>query len=166
MNATVTTTSDEDDRTTPFGLFNFAHSYWRSAAALRTIKVQATHPDDPAWFLFCHAIELFLKAFMRAQGTSVKELRDKYGHNVVKLAKAAEKAGLHFDDEDRDVITLMDRMGILTLRYIRTGAFTRPTLEALDRTCKSFHRSTADLLRSQGHKVRIYPMKPAARGKR
>lgn len=166
MKGAATATSDEDDRTTPFGLFNFAHSYWRSAAALRKIKVQATHPDDPAWFLYCHAVELFLKAFLRAHGASVKELRDKYGHNVVKLAAAAEKAGLHFDDEDRDVITLMDQMGILTLRYIRTGAFTRPTLEALDRTCKSFHQSTADLLRSQGHKVRIYPMKANVGGKR
>jgi len=34
--------SDEDARTTAFGLFNFAHSYWRSAAALQTLKVKAT----------------------------------------------------------------------------------------------------------------------------
>jgi hypothetical protein len=149
---------DEDDRTTGFGLFNFAHSYWRSAAVLQTFKVKATHPHDPIWFLYCHAVELFLKAFLRAHGASVKELRNKYGHNIFRLAEAAEKAGLHFDDEDREVTTLMDQMGT-TLRYIRKGGFSRPTLEALDRTCKSFHESVADLLKSQGQNVRYYPEK-------
>jgi hypothetical protein len=120
--------------------------------------VKATHPRDPIWFLYCHAVELYLKAFLRAHGATVKELRDKYGHQVVSLAKSAEEAGLHIDDENRDVITLMDRMGILTLRYIRRGAFKRPTHEALDRTCKSFHMSVAEVLMAQGHKLRSFPM--------
>jgi hypothetical protein len=29
----------------------------------------------------------------------------------------------------------------LTIRYIKTGPFRRPTLEALNRTSKSFHQS-------------------------
>ncbi|WP_119418072.1 hypothetical protein [Desertibaculum subflavum] len=150
--------SDEDDRTTAFGLFNFAHSYWQSAVALKKADVSATHSDEPVTFLYCHAVELYLKAFLRAAGLSVKELRDKYGHNVVKLADAAREDGLEFQDEDSAVIELIAQMGPVTLRYLRTGYFRRPALEALNRTCRSFHESVARLLVEQGHKIR--PLTP------
>ena len=51
-------------------------------------------------------------------------------------------------------------MGTLgtTLRYIlEQAAFTRPRLDALERTCDGFYGATARLLISQGHKVRKYP---------
>lgn len=145
----------DDEKTTAYGLYCFAHSYWRSAAALRKIDVKATHPDDPVWYLYCHAVELFLKAYLRAKGVSVKALRDKYRHKVSALAEAAEQYGLPFDDEDREVTGIIDQLGT-TLRYIQRGPFTRPSLGALDRTCNSFHRSTRDLLQAQGHRVRRY----------
>lgn len=146
---------NEDDRTTAFGLFNFAHSYWKSATALRESEVKATHAHDVVWYLYCHAVELLLKAYLRAKGATVGDLRLKYGHKVSKLAKAAESQGLLFDDEDHDVVLLVDRVGT-TLRYLQTGPFTRPHFDALERTCKSFHRSVAEELIKQGHKLRNY----------
>ena len=146
---------DEDDRTTAFGLLNFAHPYWKSAATLRKVDVKATHAQDPIWYLYCHAVELFLKAYLRAKGATAKDLRTKYGHKVSTLARDAENGGLLFDDEDREVVAVMDRLGT-TLRYLQTGPFTRPTLEALERTCKSFHQSVAEELLKQGHKLRYY----------
>jgi hypothetical protein len=98
--------SNEDDRTTAFGLFNYAHTYWQSAVILRKTRVKATHPDDPPWYLYSHAVELFLKAFMRAKGMSPRDLKQKYGHKLVPLGEAAEKNGLLVDDEVRDVLTL------------------------------------------------------------
>jgi hypothetical protein len=147
---------DEDERTTAFGLFNFAHSYWRAAAALEKVEVKASHPDDPLWFLYCHAVELFLKAFLRTHGASARELRLRYGHSVRRLAKASEKVGLQLSDEQREVIRCMSTLGT-SLRYIRIGSFTRPRLDALARTCKSFYDATARLLSSKGHKIRLYP---------
>lgn len=147
--------NEDEDRTTAFGLFNFAHSYWKSASALTKAKVRATHAHDPIWYLYTHAVELFLKAYLRAKGATEDDLRKKYGHKVSTLAADAEKDGLHFDDEDREVVGLMDQLGT-TLRYIRRGPWTRPSLEALERTCRSFHQSVAEELLKQGHKIRYY----------
>jgi hypothetical protein len=150
---------NDDERTTAYGLYCFGHSYWRSAAALRKIDVRATHPDDPVWFLYCHAVELFLKAYLRAEGASVNDLRRRYGHGIVRLAKIAEEKGLHFDDEDHQVVTAIEQMGITTVRYIRRGPFTRPSLGGLDRTCKSFHQSIRYLLKTKGHRIRRYALR-------
>ena len=57
-----------EERTPPIGLFNYARSYWRSAEQLRASKPDVTHPDAPISFLFYHAIELYLKAFLRSAG--------------------------------------------------------------------------------------------------
>jgi hypothetical protein len=50
--------------------------------ALQKAQVKATHPDDPICFLYFHAVELYLKSFLRAHGASVEELRTKYGHRL------------------------------------------------------------------------------------
>jgi len=93
-----------ETQTTARGLFHLAHSYWRSAAALKRRAVAATHHGDVVWFLYCHAVELYLKAFLRGEGVSVKDLHRKFGHSFPKLANAAEQSGMRFDDEDREVI--------------------------------------------------------------
>lgn len=148
--------ADEEHRTTAFGLFNFAHSYWRAAAALRTVKVNASHPDDPAWFLYCHSVELFLKSFLRAHDTSAVELRRKFAHNIIKLANAAKKAGLVIEARHADVIGLMEEMDDITLRYMRTGSFRRASFEDLDDTCRYLHGQVAEVLKSQGKPVRFF----------
>lgn len=149
--------NDEDDRTTAFGLFNLAHSYWRSAVALQKVKVKATHPDNPIWFLYIHAVELYLKSFLRAQDVTVADLRKQYSHRVGDLAGAAQEKGLQFDDEDEIVLKLITELDLTTLRYLKTGSFTRPTHEALDRTCNSIHESVAEVLKAQGNSVRQFP---------
>lgn len=142
------------ERTTPTGLFHFAHSYWLSALALQTAKVKATHPDAPISFLYIHAIELYLKSYLRGYGTSEGELRTKYGHRICCLADEARQSGLQLDDEDVEVLSLIVCMDVIELRYIKTGAITRPTHEALNRTCKSLHESIGLTLRDLGFPVR------------
>ena len=148
--------TDEDERTTPLGLFNYAHSYWRSAVALKQARVKATHPGDPIWFLYFHAMELYLKYYLRLHGKSVANLRDEYGHRMDRLAKGARSFGFQFDDEDREVLSVIASMNPIDVRYIKTGFFRRPTHEALDRTCKSFHHSAAEALMGRGIKIRRY----------
>lgn len=144
--------SDDDDRTTAFGLFNYAHSYWQSATKLHFVKVRASHPDSPVLFLYCHAVELYLKAYLRAHGVSAAQLRKSYGHNLIRLAAGARRNGLQFDDEDVAVVRLIPRLDT-TARYIRTGQFTRPGFEALDR----FHASVGHFLKAKGLPVRLQP---------
>jgi hypothetical protein len=67
--------SDEIERTTPLGFFNYARSYWRSAEYLHAAKLKPTHPSAPVTFLFCHAIESYLKAFLLSQKLPLKSLK-------------------------------------------------------------------------------------------
>jgi hypothetical protein len=148
--------SDDGERTTAAGLFNYAHTYWQSAVALQEAQVKATHPDSPIWFLYYHAIELYLKAYLRGLGDTAKELRTKYGHRVVSLSAEAKRRGLFLEDGDENVFSLLtDTNDILAYRYIQRGYFRRPTHEALDRTCTSLHQSVGEALQTLGIKVHV-----------
>ncbi len=70
----------EIDRLTPLGFFHFAASYRACAEKLRVCKLRATHPHAPLTFLYYHAIELYLKAFLRAHGHGSEKLRFELGH--------------------------------------------------------------------------------------
>ncbi len=135
---------DENDRTTALGLFNYAHSYWSSAVALEQAKLGTTHPDAPINYLYFHAMELYLKSYLRSQGLSVAELR-KIGHRIEKLAETAEAKGLHLFDEDKTVFSMIPP-NYMAARYIVVGSFSRPRFEALWGTCNSLHDVIADEL--------------------
>jgi hypothetical protein len=68
---------DDEERTNAVGLFNTARSYWRSAESLTGAALEITHPRAPITFLFCHALELYLKAYLRGTGHSVADLKQK-----------------------------------------------------------------------------------------
>ena len=147
----------DNSRTTPFGLFNYADSFWRAAWPLQRASknLATTHRDAPVSFLYYHAIELYLKSFLRHHGISVAELRGKkFGHDVSRLSKCAEILGLFLMDEDKEVFALMDPWTVLRARFIRTGPFTVASPQALDRTCKSLRDSIAKVLKTGGLTVR------------
>jgi len=146
---------DDDERTNSMGLFNTAEAYRLSAMALEKAKVKSGHADDPVRFLYYHTLELYLKALLR-QKYSVEGVTKEFGHNTRRLVKEAEKLGLFVMDEDRDVFSIMeDTNTVIEARYIRTGPKTWPTLEALNRTCKSMRDGVGGLLRGAGVMVRL-----------
>ena len=148
-------TSDADDRTTAIGLYNYACSYHSAAQALSKATFKATHKEAPTSFLYFHAIELFLKAYLRIHGHSVREIKGTFGHSIERMRKRAKHLGFDFMDEDSDVLTLMEDSDIVIgSRYIRTGYKDVPTIEALERTAKSFRETTHDAARSAGLMVR------------
>jgi hypothetical protein len=150
--------TDEDERTTPIGLFNFAHSYWRSAVALQGIKVRATSPDQPVSFLYIHALELYLKAFLLVNGVSLQDLRSrKYGHKICCLSEKARTLGFEFDELDTEILSIIACIDIIEFRYIVAGYKTLPTHEALDATCRNFHIQAERGLHAKGIKTRPYP---------
>jgi hypothetical protein len=143
-----------DDRTTALGLFNYARSYRASADHLMLAKLNVTHPHAPLTFLYYHAIELFLKAYLRSQDHSVDQLKQ-VGHSINKLAARVQSCGLVLDDEDKEVLSLMSEAdNVIRSRYIETGAFTRPEEEALSRTCVALDASVAAALIKKGINVR------------
>jgi HEPN domain-containing protein len=158
-NATAPVEDDEDEmaRTTSLGLFNVAESYWRAAAHLKSANLKTTHQNSPVWFLFYHAIELYLKALLRHHGHTPRELRGrKFGHKTCCLSERAAKLGLDFDDEDKEVLSLMATTdAVIRSRYIQTGPFRWPSPEALDRTCISLRDSIGSALKKDGVTVRL-----------
>lgn len=84
---TETKRTNEEDRMTAIGLFNYAHSYWSSASELHKLKISnITHPKAPVYFLYVHAVELFLKSNLRLTKTP-KELKQiKHGATALMIA--------------------------------------------------------------------------------
>lgn len=149
--------NEKEARTTRLGLYHYALSYWKSAEYLsgaQTKQLKITHPDAPVYFLYYHAIELFLKSFLRHKGLSVRKLEN-ISHRIKELYDTSEKHGLFFMDEDVEVILLMSKADtIIRSRYIATGYFNWPTKEALSRTCASLHETIHKILKDAGELVR------------
>lgn len=128
-----------DDRTTAIGLLNYAHAYWSSAVALQKSQLSGPHSQAPTEFLYYHAIELYLKSYLRSQDFSVKQITN-VGHDVRKLGALLESKGLDLLEDDKAVLGLIPR-NYLSSRYIITGSFIKPTFDALWQTCNSLHVS-------------------------
>ena len=135
-------------------MFNFAESYRRAADALGTVRLRTAHRDVPRRFLYTHAIELYVKEQLRLSGVPVRAL-ERLGHSWARLRASFIDAGGSLDDEDEDVLSLLASTNAsIDFRYIRTGAFTWPTMEALARTARSLHYSVRENLRTAGKPIR------------
>jgi hypothetical protein len=120
-----------EDRTTALGLFNYARSYWRSSEQLRVSKPDVSHPDAPICFLFYHAIELYLKAYVRSAGYDLQQLKA-ISHNISKAGRAAQKEGLQLTNDDLELLRVIDSQdNVIRSRYITTGAHSRPEVDVL-----------------------------------
>jgi len=91
----------------PIGWFLFADSYLACAEALRRSPPADLRFDAPVRYLLFHAMELYLKAFLRLKGIGEDELRSRVlGHNLVALANRAEDLGLSKSRSKRLLRTL------------------------------------------------------------
>jgi hypothetical protein len=145
---------DADERTNALGLFNTARSYWRSAEYLNAAEIEVTHPQAPATFLFCHAVELYLKAYLRGAGKSITELK-KLSHRVADLATAALEIGLSLVPEHKEILSHIDNADVaIEARYIVTGFKNLPTNEALSCVAQSLDQTVGDALTKTGLPIR------------
>ncbi len=72
---------------TPYGFFYYGKEFFNTAKAYNKSDNYSPVP----YYLYCHAIELFLKAFLLSKGVSIKDLKNHYGHFIDKiLIKAKE----------------------------------------------------------------------------
>lgn len=145
----------DDGRTTPLGLFNYARSYWQSGVLLHHAGAKVSHPDAPVTLLMAHAIELYLKAFLRARGLSAQEVKHSFGHDFEKLVETAWARGLPLTDKDRDMaVILKEQESIRRSRYIETGYFKQPSLAALSGVCRRLDKSVGAALKDAGIRLR------------
>lgn len=82
------------------GFFTYAEAYAASARVLVSEGPDIAHREAPARMLPFHAIELYLKSFLRCVGRSTDELAVKpLAHDLGALSKAAQgHLGLAADD--------------------------------------------------------------------
>ena len=158
MNLSIKEIDDENERSSPQGYFNVADSYWASARVLIGKKLDASHQENVIRFLLYHAIECFLKAYLRSKGISIHDLAHpkKYGPKINRLSSKSIEFGLHIDDEDKEVFKLMSTGDtVIRSRYFMRGSFYWPDVNALDRTCFSLSDSVGLSLKSDGIPVRV-----------
>ena len=98
----------DDERTTGMGLWTDAHEMLKAA------KVVSEDPDlvgsSPAYYLAGHGIEEAFKAYIRARGSSLKELRS-IGHNL----EHALGAAVSHDIESLCTLTSQDKAMVAVL---------------------------------------------------
>lgn len=122
----------DDERTTAVGLFHFAESYRTCAEALMRSPPRSLRFDDPILFLAYHAVELYLKAYLRHHGETLQRLRKEYVHSLTKAWDQATKFGLETGLDPRPLFIELDRTkAVLAHRYIVTGSITRTETERL-----------------------------------
>ena len=132
--------------------------------ALHYVKVPVTHPDAPITLLL-DAIELYLKAFLRAKGMGISELKTRFGHNFRALLEEAAAQGLTTSDEEKEISDLLtEQESIRGSRYIETGYFQRLPLAVLSRTCRNLDDRLSNELRASGTAVRSIELRHIEQG--
>lgn len=120
----------------PIGWFLFADSYFVCGNTLRPHAAKLRF-DNPVTYLFFHAMELYLKAFLQLKGMPEQELRSRrLGHDLVALSNRAEELGLTVSEAVKEVLAhavLEDEP--IEARYLVPGAKHRLTLDALYACC-------------------------------
>jgi len=124
---------DPIDRTSPLGLFRYADEYRATAEIVQSQK--AGKLIIPTYYLYSHAIELALKAFLRSQGQTVEQLKS-LRHDLEVALSAAEAAGLAtfvtLSDDDRTALELINPYyRDKELEYIKVGTKYYPTLQSM-----------------------------------
>lgn len=135
----------EDDRATPMGFFQFGEAYFDCANALRTELPLHGHRSSAVKFMYFHAIELYLKAFLRLKGVPIAQLSSKqYGHDLSKLSTAAEDRGLTIELYTSEALEeFTDFKYQIESRYFRSRSGPQLNVEALWVITKRIRRSVA-----------------------
>ncbi len=130
----------DEPHNSAIALFNYAHSYAQSAVTLEQNETAATHWNAPVYFLYFHAIELYLKSFLVRLGHDLEALRKTHGHQVRPMAVQCQRQGLQLSLDAEQAISLMaDTDSVISARYIRLGNHTRLPFSVYYELCSSLH---------------------------
>jgi hypothetical protein len=122
------------------GLWTYAKDYLDAGYAVTTSVPRALAPT-PAYYLYCHAIELALKAYLRGTGASITDLK-RIGHDLSKAYKKALSIGIkdicELTPELVEAIELANPIySKKEFEYIKVGFRTLPNINVLQATAVS-----------------------------
>jgi hypothetical protein len=146
----------------PLSWFLLAHAFLYDAAMLnKAVAARRTfgYFESPVRFLYFHAIELFLKAFLRQCGLTEAALKKPkpYGHHLDALVTEAETRGLRVT---RRVRTVCDASATFDdpfeARYLRTGGKSITPPNRLHEAARDLQKAVEEALRGAG--VRMHQL--------
>jgi len=124
---------DLEDRTTATGLWMYADTYRRAAKHLA--ETTELRFSAPIYFLYSHAIELVLKAYLRAHGATLDDLR-RFGHRLPGLLRRVHSRGLDLGASAEKASGLIAMLDLYNqnheFRYIVIGYKTLPELKEVE----------------------------------
>jgi hypothetical protein len=88
------TTDDEARRTSPLAFWRYAHDYLRAAHTLDRQHRIPCAESQVGYYAAAQGIEFALKAYLRANGATVADLRAEIGHSLAKALDRCEALGL------------------------------------------------------------------------
>lgn len=101
---------------TPFGIFLLAQSF-EDAGHVVVENATRQFSDHPQRLLFLHAIETYLRAYLRLHGADADELRS-YMHDVGRMLADVQTRGLSLDDTTTEYIMASGEAGdYVRVRY-------------------------------------------------
>lgn len=101
-----------------------SHKFLEAANTINS-AIHVSYLMDVRYYLICHALELGLKAFLRAQGIKIDVLRN-LKHNLEKILTMAKKEGLAsicpaFSEYEKDIIKINEDYSIKGFEYTVLG---------------------------------------------
>jgi HEPN domain-containing protein len=99
----MTTLKGRVDETPAEAFLNTAQQYHLAATTLLPIHQRAA---SPLYFLFTHALELALKAYLRSRGHATP--RGSHGHALRDLLEQCHRNGLQVGLDLRNVVQLLE----------------------------------------------------------
>jgi len=84
------------DHVSPWILFTYARDFATSGSGVleQHLSKGSRPPGIVVYFLYGRGIELYLKAFLVARGSTAGDIRESYGHNLAQLLKEARRRKL------------------------------------------------------------------------
>lgn len=130
-----------------YDMFDQAEAYRHSTAALQKADLRSDFAFLPIFNLYSHAIALYLKAYLHANGHSLDELESKYRNDFRRMKKRAEAYGLRFAGSDKAAIEYYIRTPLaVRLKYSATPYYSPPTVDELDGLCDTLRENVSALI--------------------
>jgi hypothetical protein len=97
---------------------------------------------EPKYFLYSHAIELTLKAFLMVNGRTEKDCQ-RISHDLAQALRISEGIGLVISDVDRAIVASLSAQHhrSFSFRYFTSQGWSAPSFENCDKCCRHLLRA-------------------------
>ena len=112
-------------------LFSLGSEFLEAAKILEATPAVKMKVSSVAYYLVGHASELLLKSYLFRCGTSLDELKSKYGHDLIKIITKARALGLPTDVQLDLIEHLSQQYAPKKTEYRQLATASYPQLEPL-----------------------------------